>query len=120
MSKHREQLAAIYNDFNARRIDRVLSQLCPDVDWSNGMEGGRVSGREAVRDYWTRQFTMLNPRVDPVGFKDESPDSITVNVHQVVHDPAGALIVDQMVDHVYYFRDELIERMEIREHAGPQ
>ena len=26
----------------------------PDVKWANGLEGGFVYGRNAVREYWTR------------------------------------------------------------------
>jgi hypothetical protein len=39
---------------------------------------------------------------------------VVVDVHQVVRDPAGKVMADQMVQHVYEFRDGLITRMEIR------
>jgi hypothetical protein len=29
------------------------------------MDGGYVHGREAVREYWTRQWTMVSPHVEP-------------------------------------------------------
>ena len=38
-------------------------------------------------------------------------------MHQVVHDKSGKLVGDQMVQHVYEFRDGLIQSMEIREVA---
>ena len=44
--------------FNARDIDGVLTVLTDDVAWANGMDGGYVHGREAVRAYWTRQWTI--------------------------------------------------------------
>ena len=37
--------------FNARHIDALLEQMTPDVDWPNAWEGGRLHGREQVRDY---------------------------------------------------------------------
>src|SRR5258705_6728346 len=40
-------LRELYASFNARDIDAVLARLAPDVDWPNGMEGGRVHGRDA-------------------------------------------------------------------------
>ena len=86
----------------------------PDVDWPNGMEGGRVLGTAAVRDYWTRQFELLDPHVEPRNFTTESDGRIAVDVHQVVHDKAGKLLVDHMVQHVYEIRDGLIRSMEIR------
>lgn len=48
-------LKRIYDRFNARDIDGVLAALADDVAWANAMDGGHVHGREAVREYWTRQ-----------------------------------------------------------------
>ena len=59
-----ELLKRIYDRFNARDIDGVLAVLADDVAWANGMEGGHVHGREAVREYWTRQWTMISPHVE--------------------------------------------------------
>ena len=67
-------LTEAYRGFNAREIDAVLALMHSDVDWPNGMEGGRVHGHQQVRDYWTRQWGMINPRVDPVSF--QSGDAI--------------------------------------------
>jgi len=48
-------LTAAYREFNARQIDAVLARMDPNVDWPNGMEGGRVHGQQEVRAYWIRQ-----------------------------------------------------------------
>ena len=66
MSEHEELLRRAYEAFNARDVDAVLALMHPDVDWPNGMEGGRVLGRAAVREYWTRQFEMIDSRVEHV------------------------------------------------------
>lgn len=41
----------MYDSFNARNIDGVLAVLAEDVAWANGMDGGHVHGRKAVREY---------------------------------------------------------------------
>jgi hypothetical protein len=110
----RDVLEATYRAFNARDVDAVLAVMAPDVDWPNGMEGGRVRGHRAVRDYWTRQWRLIDPSVDPVGFAIDDAGRILVDVHQVVRDLAGAVTADQVVQHVYELRDGLITRMEIR------
>src|SRR5580698_1178816 len=110
----RELLLAVYQAFNARDIEAVLARMHPDVDWPNGMEGGRVHGRNAVRDYWRRQWEMIDPNVEPVAFEDEGPGRTVVDVHQVIRDMAGKILLDRTVHHVYSIRDGLIERMEIR------
>jgi hypothetical protein len=86
----------------------------PDVDWPNGMEGGREHGRAAVRDYWTRQFTMIDSHVEPTAMMPEG-ERVRVDVHAVVRDPQGTPISDAHIQHVYTFRDGLVAHMEIRE-----
>ena len=109
----RTDLLAAYRDFNARRIDAVLARMQADVAWPNGWEGGYVHGHEQVRDYWTRQWAVLDPHVDPVEIRTEADGRVKVIVHQVVRDREGNLLADTMVRHVYSLRDGLIERMEI-------
>ena len=104
-----------YAAFNARDIDGALATMTPDVDWPNGMEGGRVHGYDGVRPYWTRQWGMLDPHVEPVTFDEYNAGRIVVGVHQVVRDLSGKVLMDRMVQHVYSLRDGLICHMEIRE-----
>jgi ketosteroid isomerase-like protein len=118
MQSKRELLTAIYAAFNRRDLDAALAAMHPDGDWPNGMEGGRVHGRDAVRAYWTRQWSLIDPHVEPVSIQDNEAGDSVVDVHQVVRDLSGNLLKDQRVQHVYSFRDGLIERMEIRNQAG--
>ena len=114
MKSRQELLTCIYKAFNRREIDVVLTAMYPDVDWPNGMEGGRVLGRQNVREYWTRQWAMVNPVVDPVRFAEDDDGRIVVDVHQVVRDLSGKLLLDHIVQHVYTFEKDLIVRMDIR------
>jgi hypothetical protein len=109
-----ELVASAYTSFNARDIDSVLRTMHKDVDWPNGMEGGRVNGHSGVREYWIRQWSSLKPRVEPVSFTTESDGRTLVLVHQTVRDLSGKVILDQMVQHIYLIRDGLIQSMEIR------
>jgi ketosteroid isomerase-like protein len=114
MSSARELITLIYAAFNRREMDTVLAHMHPDVDWPNGMEGGRVHGRAGVREYWTRQWSMIDPHVDPVRIEDDPSGRTVVEVHQVARDLSGNILIDQMVRHVYSIRDGLIERMDIQ------
>jgi SnoaL-like domain len=87
----------------------------PDVDWPNGMEGGRERGHAAVRDYWTRQFTMIDSHVEPERLETGDDGRITVDVHAVVRDLDGNVVSDGHVQHVYTLRDGLVAHMEIRQ-----
>ena len=110
-----ELLRRAYAAFNRREIETVLGLMHANVDWPNGMEGGRVLGTAAVRDYWKRQFELVHSRVEPMNFTAEADGRITVDVHQVVHDKAGTLLMDRMIQHVYEIRAGLIQSMEIRD-----
>jgi ketosteroid isomerase-like protein len=108
-------ITAAYAAFNRRDIDATLALMTPDVDWPNGMEGGRVTGQDQVRAYWTRQWTMLNPHVEPVDVEQDHMGKVLVRVHQVVRDLSDNLLLDHFVYHVYSFENGLIARMDIRE-----
>jgi len=108
-----ESFRKLYAAFNARDIDTVLSALGPDVDWENGMEGGRVHGRDAVRAYWERQFTLIDGRVEPQAFEELPDGRVSVTVRQRVRDLEGNLLSEGEVRHIYELREGLITRMDI-------
>lgn len=114
------QFQDLYAAFNARDIDSLLAAMAPDVDWPNGMEGGRVHGHAAVREYWTRQWKMVDPRVEPVQVAMDGTGRVVVDVHQVVRNLDGAVIVDQRIQHVYSLRDGRVVHMEIRPSPRPR
>ena len=115
MPTDHDLLMNVYSAFNARDIDNVLAALSEDVDWPNGWEGGRVYGRQGVRDYWTRQWAAIDPYVEPVGFGADEMGRTVVKVHQLVRDLEGNVISEGMVEHVYLIEGGLIKNMEIRQ-----
>ena len=116
MSDNVELLKRIYDRFNARDVETVLAALHEDVIWANGMEGGHVHGREGVRSYWTRQWAMVDPHVEPVAFAEGPKAEVIVEVHQVVRDLKGNLLADKMVGHIFRVENGLVKRFDIRGH----
>ena len=112
-------LRHIYERFNARDMETVLAALHEDVQWANGMEGGYVHGREGVRAYWTRQWSMVDPRVEPRGFRPDETGRTVVSVWQFVRDLSGNTLQDLMIEHIYTIEDGLIRTMEIHHLAWP-
>jgi hypothetical protein len=106
-----------YAAFNARDLDAALEATHPAVDWTNAIDGGRLKGHQAVREYWAKQFETADPQVEPTDFFDED-GRLVVDVHQVVRDLEGDPLSDRMVQHVYTIRYGLIERMDIRDATG--
>jgi ketosteroid isomerase-like protein len=106
-------LQAMYAAFNARDADAVLEHMTGDVDWPNAWEGGRVQGHAAVREYWTRQWSEIEPAVEPESFTQLPDGAIAVGVHQVVRSKSGDVVADEHVVHTYRFRDGLIAQMDV-------
>jgi ketosteroid isomerase-like protein len=116
MREAEQVLRSAYRAFNAHDIEAAIELMDPEVDWPNAWEGGRVVGRAAVRDYWNRQFAAISSKVEPEGLTEEADGSITVDVHQVVHDAStGERISDSRVRHRYRLEDGLIARMDVLE-----
>ncbi len=115
LSKEAEKLLRrAYEAFNARDTESAIATMHTEVDWPNGMEGGRVHGHQEVRDYWQRQFRSIDSRVDPERIELGPGGRIVVTVRQVVQDRAGNLLSDEAVEHHYLISDGLIRRMDIR------
>ena len=108
-----ELLGAAYAAFNARDIDGVLALMTPDVAWPRAFKGGFVRGHEEVRAYWTEQWSEIDPHVEPVTFHLDDAGRVVVDVHQVVRNLAGAVVVDEHVDHRFTIRHDLIQMMEV-------
>ncbi|MES2574632.1 MAG: nuclear transport factor 2 family protein [Bacteroidota bacterium] len=102
-----------YAAFNERNIDNALSTMQPDVQWSKAWEGGYISGHNEIKEYWSRQWTEINPNVEPVGFNERDNAILEVTVHQNVKDLQGNLMFDGLVKHIYTFQDRLIKTMDI-------
>jgi ketosteroid isomerase-like protein len=111
-----EILRAAYAAFNARDVESALELMHPDVDWPNAWEGSRVTGRQAVGEYWSRQFEQISSKVEPERFNRDADGAITVTVHQVVHDAkTGKLQADTHVLHRYELEAGLVVRMDVLE-----
>lgn len=107
--------AEMYEKFNSRDADGVLAFMTDNVHWPKAFEGGFVIGKDAVKEYWTRQWSEIDPIVTPKETNVLPDGRVQVTVHQVVRDKAGALLGDHTVFHVYTLTGELVSKMEIPE-----
>ena len=112
-SSETELLNAAYDAFNARDIDAALATMSQNVSWPKAFKGGFVQGHQAVRAYWTEQWSEINPHVEPVSFHREDDGRISVDVHQVVRDLTGVVLTDVHVGHRFTLANGLIQKMEV-------
>ena len=102
----------LYKNFNDRQIEKVIGHMTENVRWANGMEGGFVYGHEAVRAYWTRQFAMISSIVTPLEIDDQN-ETVTIKVHQLVHDLNGKELSDEIVHHIFHMQNNKIAEFDI-------
>ena len=108
----------LYSAFNNRDIDVLVAQMTEDVDWPNAWEGGRVHGRDGVREYWSRQWAAIDPTVEPGAVTTRPDGKVAVDVHQLVRSLDGTLLDEGDVVHVYSFQGALIARMDVEDPEG--
>jgi ketosteroid isomerase-like protein len=108
-----ELLRAAYAAFNSRDIDAALATMAPDVVWPKAFLGGFARGHQEVRAYWTKQWSEIDPHVEPTSFYPEGDGRILVDVHQVVRNLFGALLADVHVGHRFTIESGLIRAMEV-------
>lgn len=104
----------LYDSFNRRDIETTLAAMASDVKWANGMEGGFVHGRDAVREYWTRQFGQINSQVKPLKIETDG-EKTTVTVHLFIRDLDGNVLSDETVEHIFQLENGLVKSFEIGE-----
>ncbi|RXK58411.1 nuclear transport factor 2 family protein [Lacibacter luteus] len=102
-----------YAAFNARDIATALSTMHANVEWPKAFEGGYVSGHNEIEKYWTRQWTEINPVVEPISFSERENGSIEITVHQTVKSLLDEVLFDGTVKHVYSLEDGLLRQMNI-------
>lgn len=115
MSSNEEFLQNLYDAFNRREIETIISAMRSDVKWANGFEGGFVYGRDQVRQYWTDQFKAIQPELETLKFEKDEKNRNIVTVHQIVRDLQGNVLADATVHQIFTIEDGLISLYEIGE-----
>ncbi|MBW4456936.1 MAG: nuclear transport factor 2 family protein, partial [Nostoc indistinguendum CM1-VF10] len=113
MSSNQQFLQNLYDAFNKREIETIISAMQPDVKWANGFEGGFVDGRDAVREYWTNQLKVIQPELEILKYETDENNRHIVTVHEVVKDLDGKLLADMTVRQIYTIENGLISLYEI-------
>lgn len=115
MSEHQRFLQNLYDAFNRREIETIISSMRSDVKWANGLEGGFVYGRDAVREYWTDQFKTIQPQLETLKFETDENNRNIVTVHQIIRDLQGNVLADATVRQIFTIENGLISVYEIGE-----
>lgn len=118
MTDTRTIIQQAYSAFNRRDIDGALALMTQDVSWPKASEGGRISGKEEIRAYWTRQWSEFDPHVEPLAITLQDGGRVRVRVRQLVRNLAGDVLSDGEVLHVFTMTGGLIAAMHLGDEAG--
>jgi ketosteroid isomerase-like protein len=110
-----ELISQAYSAFNRRDVDAALVLMSENVSWPKASEGGRVVGKQEIREYWTRQWAEFDPRVEPLEVAEREAGKADVRVRQLVKSLKGDVLSDTELWHVYTIASGLIERMDIND-----
>ncbi|MFM2304585.1 MAG: hypothetical protein RLZZ135_1997 [Cyanobacteriota bacterium] len=115
MSSHQQFLQNLYDAFNNRELETIVVAMHPDVKWANGVDGGFVYGRDAVREYWINQYQVIQVQLEILKFETDENNRNVVTVHQIVKDLQGNLLADMTVKQIFTIENDAIVIYEIGE-----
>jgi ketosteroid isomerase-like protein len=111
-------ITPLYEAIAARDADALAAHLAPDVDWPEPVQGGRIVGRDAVREHWAGQWAVLDMRMHPRRVRGLPDGRVEVLVEQVVRDTDGDLLGGATVLHTYTLAGGLVTRMDVGDPLG--
>lgn len=115
MNSNQQFLQNLYDAFNKREIETIISAMRLDVKWANGLEGGFLYGRDRVREYWINQFKDIQPQLETLKFETDENNRNVVTVHQIIKDLQGNVLADATIHQIFTIEDGLISLYEIGE-----
>lgn len=113
MDAERAVLNQAYEAFNRRDATTLGAMLHTDVQWPDILEGGMITGRQTVIDYFTRQFDLMISDARLIDVDEQPPARLIVDIQYAVKDLQGNLWSDTRAQLAYDFRDGLIWRMTV-------
>ena len=104
-----------YIAFNSKDILNALSTFHNDVEWPKAFEGGYVKGHNEISEYWTRQWTQIDGKVEPIKIIERDDQTYEVTVHQLIKDLEGKILLDINIKHIFTVTDGSLSRMDIEQ-----
>ena len=104
-------LRRAYAAYDRQDLDGLSALVSVDVDWPDGAH--RLHGREAVRAYWTEQWTHTRTDDQPVAITRLPDGRVEVRVEQVVRSLGGSVRSTGTFRHLHRVVGAQIVRLDI-------
>lgn len=112
---NKEILLKAYAAYNHQDREALLALASENVDWPNG--SARLHGKDALRSYWTHQWTEIRTHDEPVQITELAPNKSVVCIRQVVRALDGSPVSEGWFEHTHQIEDDVIVRMDIQKVA---
>lgn len=100
-----------YERFNEQDLNSLMTMIVDDVEWPDVVNGTVLHGRDEVRAYFERIFSVSGIRAT-VGDVIEIGDAVVATTYQQFYDLSGKPLGEpRVVVNRYNFRDDLISAM---------
>ncbi|MDP1630006.1 MAG: nuclear transport factor 2 family protein [Caulobacter sp.] len=103
----------LWEALNGQDLEAASALLHPDVDWQDIMNGGRQRGRDTVLAYWREVFDVLRPDSTVMEFLPQDDGRLSARTLHHVRDPDGRLRVEEVITHLFGFKDGMIVSMDV-------
>lgn len=110
-----ESTRGFYAAVNAGDIEAAIELMSPDVDWVNPVEGGRRRGHDALRRTWERITKRLTCDIEVLWIKLDGRGRVVADAEVSISNAAGEPLAYARARHIFTFRGELIQRLDVRE-----
>ena len=110
----------LYSAFNSQDFDLFFDLLAEDINWPHETDGGRLSGRAAVRAYVLKDTAAIQAEYAPIQVQDLGDGRVTVLAQKVIFSAVdGSLWSNKRVRHVFQIHEGLVVRMDPDQNVGP-
>ncbi|QLC24863.1 nuclear transport factor 2 family protein [Parasphingopyxis algicola] len=117
MRNRKEQIIRdAYDAFNSRDADTLIGYVTEDVNWPDGTTSDpdkRLHGRDALREYWQKQWDVTVTRDTPTEVTELPDGRVMVRLDQVVRDLKGEEVSKGSFEYFFEMRGDLISRLDI-------
>jgi len=113
MTRDEDRIAELYAAINARDLDATLACYAPDARFADGLEGGMVEGRDAIRAHFIQLFETIRVELAPIDLAREPDGRLRARLQVETRGPGGGLWQDDLVTVWYRLERGLIVEQDV-------
>ena len=104
-----------YHDAVGRRdLEAVMAVMHPQARFTDFLDGGEISGSDAIRAFYQQLFGTLAPDLDVIAITSQPDGRLRADLQVATHDRSGHVWSDTRSYALYALVDGLIHGIELQ------